>query len=86
VYPPPAAELADATVTELDDQFFTSDPFAYIRARIVTLLSDEPVTLSGAAADEFSRLLGPSAVHYASVDDRVRKLRSRSTRSPFATK
>ena len=74
MYPPPAAELADAIVTELDDQFFTSDPFAYIRARIVALLSEDPVTLSGPTAEEFSRLLGPSAVHYASVDDRVRKL------------
>lgn len=74
MYPPPAAELAEATVTELDDQFFTSDPFAYIRARIVALLSDEPVTLRGPAAEEFSRLLGPSAMNYASVDDRVREL------------
>lgn len=75
MYPPPAAELADATVTELDDQFFTSDPFAYIRARIVTLLSDEPPALRGPTADAFGRLLGPStAVHYPRVDDRVRRL------------
>jgi hypothetical protein len=74
VYPPPGESLAEATIQELDDQFFTSDPFAYIRSRIVSLLAATPRPPSSPISDEFHRLLGPSAIHYAEVDDRVASL------------
>lgn len=71
MHPPPGPELSDATVAQLDDQFFTSDPFAYIRLRILRLLSEEPPSLSGARAEEFTRLLGPSAAAYVKSDPRT---------------
>lgn len=61
-------------MTELDDQFFTSDPYSYIRARILTLLSADRPALGGSAADEFVRLLGPSSAHFAECDERTAKL------------
>jgi len=60
--------LSDATVIQLDDQFFTSDPFAYIRGRIRALLSDEEPIGQGPLSDEFSRLLGPSSRLYLERD------------------
>lgn len=74
MYPPPSPSLSDATAKELDDQFFTSDPFAYIRSRILALLSDDRPAFEGSAAEEFARLLGPSSVHYTHCDDRTVKL------------
>lgn len=74
MYPAPSPSLSEATVKELDDQFFTSDPYAYIRSRVLTLLSNDRPALGGAAAEEFTRLLGPSSVHYADSDDRTAKL------------
>lgn len=68
VYPPPAQELSNATVIQLDDQFFTSDPFAYIRGRVRALLSDEQPVGKGPLSGEFSRLLGPSARLYLERD------------------
>lgn len=74
VYPPPDDSLAKATVQELDDQFFTSDPYAYIRSRIASLLTGNAPKLTGPIAEEFFRLLGPSTVHYANIDERVTNL------------
>lgn len=75
MYPPPQDSLTEATFRELDGQFFTSDPYAYLRLRIRSLLTTEGVPVPGGdVAEEFSRLLGPSAAHYNSVDERMRKL------------
>ena len=74
MYPLPSPSLSEGTVKELDDQFFTSDPFAYIRSRILMLLSDERPMFGGAAAEEFTRLLGASSAHYDECDDRTAKL------------
>lgn len=74
MYPRPSPELSDATVVQLDDQFFTSDPFAYIRLRILWLLGEEPPTPTGARAEEFRRLLGPSAAAYLRSDPRTSTL------------
>jgi hypothetical protein len=74
VYPPPDDSLAEATVRELDDQFFTSDPYAYIRSRITSLLTENAPASRGDVSEDFIRLLGPSAARYGSVDERVSKL------------
>ncbi|WP_345207384.1 hypothetical protein [Fodinibacter luteus] len=74
MYPPPGPELSQATVAQLDDQFFTSDPFAYIRVRILRLLSDDPPITAGPRAREFARLLGPSSAIYEQCDPRTSTL------------
>ena len=74
MYPPPSASLGETTARELDDQFFTSDPYAYVRSRILSLLSHDRHVPSGATAQEFTRLLGPSSLHYAARDDRTADL------------
>lgn len=74
MYPPPSDELSAATVVQLDDQFFTSDPFAYVRSRVVALLDGRPVSPSGPIAEEFARLLGPASAHFTAAGDRAREL------------
>lgn len=71
---PPDDSLAEATIRELDDEFFTSDPYAYIRSRIRSLLTENAAASRGDVSEDFSRLLGPSATHYDTVDERVIKL------------
>ncbi|MFC4785626.1 hypothetical protein ACT8ZV_14190 [Nocardioides sp. MAHUQ-72] len=72
MYPPPESSLSAATVQQLDDQFFTSDPYAYIRSRVLMLL-DEARSPNTSVMSEFARLLGPSVAHYASSDERTRR-------------
>lgn len=59
---------------QLDDQFFTSDPFADIRLRILRLLNEDPPVCAGLQAEEFTRLLGPSSVTYQEHDQRTSTL------------
>lgn len=60
----------------MDDEFFTSDPYAYIRARIRSLLTEGVPKSGGDISGEFTRLLGPSAIHFGSVDERVHRLQA----------
>ena len=53
VYPPPDDSLAEATVRELDDQFFTSDPYAYIRSRITSLMTENAPASRGDISEGF---------------------------------
>ncbi|MFT4011781.1 MAG: hypothetical protein QM655_17250, partial [Nocardioidaceae bacterium] len=63
MYPPPSATSITANLAQdLDDQFFTSDPSGYFRARLRALVA------SGASWDstdkltsDVQRLLGPGA-------------------------
>jgi hypothetical protein len=67
-------QLSQATVAQLDDQFFTSDPFPYIRLRILRLLSDDPPIADGPRAKDFARLLGPCSAIYEQCDQRTSTL------------
>lgn len=74
MYPPPASELSGETVRRLDDEFFTSDPFSYLRARITTLLDRRTPTPEKDLFDQFRSALGSSSQLYAEPSERTREL------------
>jgi hypothetical protein len=62
INPPRGVGFVPETATELDDEFFTSDPAAYFGARLAMLLTDAPqdATKSALATAVREALRSPS--------------------------